>query len=164
MAKILLFGSTTIFGVPADVLTWLDTYNKQGHEFIVGDNKGACASFHKALSSIGANNVTIYAMDSARNNTYKYPVKSFLTNYDETSKIVTITESGTDSEPFVIEGVEKEMDIPHNRQWYEYRDRKLIEDCDIAICLWDGKSKTEFHMIQLMNIFNKQCYTFTISV
>ena len=164
MAKILLFGSTTIFGIPSDVLTWLDTYNKQGHEFIVGDNKGACAAFHKALSSIGANKVTVYAMDSARNNTYKFPVKSFVTKYDEANKRVEITSTDSDREPFIIEDVEKEMDIPHNRQWYEYRDRQLINDCDIAIGLWDGQSKTELHMIQLMNIYNKQCYTFTIQV
>ena len=78
MAKIMLFGSSTVFGVPSDVISWLAEYTKQGHEFIVGDNKGACASFHRALSSVGADKVTIYAMDSARNNSYDFNVKSFI--------------------------------------------------------------------------------------
>ncbi len=164
MAKIMLFGSSTVFGVPSDVLAWLQEYNNQGHEFIVGDNKGACATFHKTLSSIGANKVTIYAMDSARNNLYEYPVKSFITGYDESTKTVEITAADGSTEPFIIEGVEKAIDIPHNRQWYEYRDRQLINDCDIAIGLWDGESKTELHIIQLMNILNKPCYTFTLQV
>ena len=164
MAKIMLFGSSTVFGVPSDVVAWLTEYNKQGHEFIVGDNKGACATFHKTLSSIGANSVTIYAMDSARNNTYEYPVKSFITGYDENTKTVEITAADGSNEPFIIEGVEKAIDIPHNRQWYEYRDKQLINDCDIAIGLWDGESKTELHIIQLLNILNKPCYTFTMQV
>ena len=164
MATIMLFGSSTVMGVPTEAIAWLDAYNKQGHKFIVGDNKGACASFHKALSSIGANDVTIYAMDAARNNLFKYPEKNFITGYDEVAKKVEITAADGSTEPFVIDDVEKAMDIPHNRQWYEYRDRKLIDDCDMAICLWDGKSKTESHIIQLMNIRNKPCYTFTLEV
>jgi hypothetical protein len=164
MATVMLFGSSTIFGVPSEVIEWLNEYNKQGHKFIVGDNKGACVTFHKALSSIGANDVTIYAMDNARNNLYEYPVKSFITNYDEATKKVEITTADSSVEPYIIDDVEKVIDIPHNRQWYEYRDKQLINDCDIAIGLWDGESKKELHIIQLMNILNKPCYTFTLKV
>lgn len=164
MAKIMLFGSSTVFGVPADVMTWLAEYAKQGHEFIVGDNKGAGTSFHKALSSVGAQNVKIYSMDAPRNNTYGYPEKRFITGYNEESKQVEIIASDDSIEPFIIDGVEKAMDIPHNRQWYEFRDRQLINDCDMAIGIWDGNSKTELHIIQLMNIINKPCYTFTVQV
>lgn len=163
MAKIMLFGSSTIFGVPQETMGWLQEYIKQGHEFIVGDCKGSDAAFHKALSSLGANKVTIYAMDSARNNVYDYPVKSFLTSYNEDNKEVEITASDNSIEPVVIENVEKVIDIPHNRQWYEFKDRQMIKDCDIAIGLWDGESKGTMHVIQLMNIYNKPCYTFTIN-
>ena len=166
-AKILLFGSSTICGVPQEVLNWLDEYITQGQEFIVGDNKGADAAFHKALSSLGANkdHVTIYCMDSARNNMYDFPVKSFITNYDEETKQVQIVEKdNNESDGFIIEDVEKAMDIPHNRQWYEFVDRRMIQECDMAIGLWDGKSKVELTMIQLMNINNKPCYTFTLEV
>lgn len=164
MAKIMLFGSSTVFGVPSDVISWLAEYTKQGHEFIVGDNKGACASFHKALSSVGADKVTIYAMDSARNNSYDFNVKSFITSYDEESKKVEITALDNSIEPYIIDDVEKAIDIQHNRYWYEFRDRQLINDCDIAIGLWDGQSKTELHIIQLLNIMNKPCYNFTVKV
>lgn len=162
MAKILLFGSHDIFGVPSDVITWLQEYIKQGHEFIVGDGKGADSAFHKTLSSLGATKVTIYAMDSARNNVYEFPVKKFLTAYNEEAKQVEIYAEDESIEVFTISDVEKEQDIPYNRQWYEFRDRQLISDCDIAIGLWNGESKTALHMIQLLNIYNKPVYTFTI--
>lgn len=162
MGKIFLFGSHDVYGVPESVLTWLMTYVGQGHEFIVGDGKGADTAFHKALSSVGAEKVTIYAMDSARNNLYEFPVKSFLTAYDEASKQVSISAADNSIEPFVIYNVEKAQDIPVTRQWYEFRDRQLISDCDIAIGLWNGESKTALHIIQLLNIYNKPVYTFTV--
>lgn len=162
MGKIFLFGSYDVYGVPSDVLTWLQEYVRQGHEFIVGDGKGADAAFHKALSSVGADKVTIYAMDSARNNVYEFPVKSFLTSFNEETKQVEITAADNSIEPFIIDDIEKAQDIPLNRQWYEFRDRQLISDCDIAIGLWNGESKTALHIIQLLNIYNKPVYTFTV--
>lgn len=162
MGKIFLFGSYDVYGVPSDVLTWLQEYVRQGHEFIVGDGKGADSAFHKALSSVGADKVTIYAMDSARNNVYEFPVKSFLTSFNEETKQVEITAADNSIEPFIIDDVEKAQDIPLNRQWYEFRDRQLISDCDIAIGLWNGESKTALHIIQLLNIYNKPVYTFTV--
>lgn len=164
MAKIMLFGSSTIFGVPADVIEWIRQYSAQGHEFIVGDCKGADTAFQKVLSSVGASRVTIYCMDEARNNLYDFPVKSFITGYNEETKQVEIVAKDGSTEPFVIDGVEKAMDIPHNRQWYEFKDRFMIDECTMAIALWDGKSKGTLHNIQLMNIKNKPCYTFKIEV
>ena len=162
MGKIFLFGSYDVYGVPSNVIDWLQEYVRQGHGFIVGDGKGADSAFHKALSSVGADKVTIYAMDSARNNVYDFPVKSFITSFNEEAKQVTISATDNSVEPFVIDGVEKAQDIPLNRQWYEFRDRQLISDCDIAIGLWNGESKTALHIIQLLNIYNKPVYTFTV--
>ena len=161
MGQIMLFGSHSICGIPTEVMAWIQQYTNQGHKFLIGDGKGVESALHRALSSVGAT-VTIYAMDDARNNTYEFPVKSFNTFYDEEAKTVTISASDNSIEPFTIENVEKAMDIPHNRQWYEFRDRQMIKDCDIAIGLWDGETKATSHIIQLLNIYNKPCYVFTI--
>lgn len=163
MAKVMLFGSSTVFGVPQNIMTWLQEYTNQGVEFIVGDNKGADSAFHKALTSIGATNVTIYCMESAKNNIYEHKTKVFNTYYDADAKEVTIVTSDNSIEPFVIEGVEKEMDIQHTREWYEFKDRQMIKDCDMAIGLWDGDSKGPMHIAQLLNINNKPCYFFNIN-
>lgn len=162
MAKIMLFGSASVFGIPSEIVGWLHEYTKQGHEFIVRDSKGADTAFHKALSSVGASKVTIYCMDTIKNNTYEFPVKMFNTEYLDETKQIKIT-SNDNMEPYIIDDVEKEMDVKHNRKWYEFIDRQMIKDCDMAISLWDGKSKGEFNTLQLLGIYDKPCYNFTIS-
>lgn len=167
MAKILLFGSSSITGVPQEQLNWIYAYTQQGHEFIVGDKKGADVAFHKALSSCGAiSKSTIYSMGAPRNNLYEIKSCIFDTFYDADAKQVTIAKRGnTQGEidesftPFIIDDVAQEIDIPGNRQYYEFLDRKMIDDCDMAICLWDGEGKGIMHCIQLLNIKNKPCYT-----
>lgn len=162
MANIMLFGSSSISAIPQQVVDWIYTYINQGHTFIVGDRKGLDTLLHKYLSSLGAPNVQIYCMDNARNNVYDFPVKKFLTSYDEENKQVEVYAEDGSIESLVIDGIEKVSDISLNRQWYEFRDRQMIKDCDIAICLWDGETKTTTQIVQLLNINNKPCYTFTV--
>jgi hypothetical protein len=101
-------------------------------------------------------------MDYAKNNTYDLKTKTFVTSYNEEAQQARVESKDGSVEPFIIDSVEKEMDIPYNRQWYEFRDRQMINDCDIAIGLWDGESKTAMHIIQLLNIKEKPCYTFSM--
>ena len=58
--------------------------------------------------------------------------------------------------------IKKIQDIEVTREWYEYLDKKMIQDCDMGICVWTGDNKRVLHMIQLMNIYNKPVYTFTL--
>lgn len=170
MAKIMLFGSSTIVAVPQNIVDWLYQYTQQGHEFIVGDCKGADTAFHKALSSVGASDKsTIYCMGNPRNNIYEFKTRIFDTYYDSDKKQVEVVLRGTNEgevdesfEPIIIEGVAKEIDIQNTRQWYELKDRQMINDCDMAIALWNGESKGTMHCIQLLGIYNKPCYTIKI--
>jgi len=156
MANILLFGSHELYALPSSLIEWIQQYAAQGHTFIVGDRKGADSAFHKALSSIGAQNVVIYAMDKAKNNTYEFTERQFITAYDTESKTVEIVDKATNNIMSTITDVEKEMDIPGNRQWYEFRDRQMIEDCNMALCAYFGESKTVDHMIQILNLTQKK--------
>jgi hypothetical protein len=163
MANILLFGPNNIKAVPNELISWLQQYTQAGHRFIVGGSKGTDATLHRALSSIGAGKQTvIYCMDSPTSNVYDFEVESFITKYNGDTKQVIIESSKGNREPYVIDNVEKEIDIPNNRQWYEFRDRQMINDCDIAIGVWDGDSKRALHMVQLLNIHNKPCYLLKI--
>lgn len=162
MAKIMLFGSSTLSTIPPEVEVWLTSYLQQGHEFIVGDRKGTDTAFHMLLSRIGAlDNTTLYCMDSVKNNAYNIKSRVFLTSYDESKEQAYIFEEGHEDDAFVIEDVKKDIDIPNNRHWYEYRDRKMIEECSMAIALWDKSSKGTLNNIQLLNIKSIPCYTFT---
>ena len=159
MANILIFGTSSVGGVPIEVVEWLKTYLSQRHNFIVGDKKGLDCTIHRTLSSIGAlDNTTIYCMDKPNNNLYEIKSKNFITYYNAETKEASIHEEGTYKDPYIISGIEKEMDVKLNRQWYEFRDKQMIEDCDMAICLVGEENKTVIHMIQLLNIKDKPCY------
>lgn len=177
MAKILLFGSNSIRVLPNEITDWLREYNKQNQEFIIRANE--CGKvFAKELSALGVpkEKVAIYSMNTIYSRDFfNYPIKQFITEYDETNKKVIISElenkdfpnvnyanGEVNEEEFIITGVEKQMDIPYKKKWMEFKDTRLIKDCAMAICVWDTVSKTENRMIQKLNIYNKPCYTFTV--
>lgn len=165
MGNILLFGTTApIPCIPYTIMSWLTEYNKGGHKFIVGDRKGVDTAFHRALSSIGAiDNTTMYIMGNTYNNTYDIKEKKFITEYDSEKQEVIISgqdNDGNEQEFMTICGVVKQEDIAITRDWYEFCDRQMIKDCDLAICIYDNENKTTFKMIQLLNIMNKPCYVF----
>lgn len=169
MAKIMLFGSYKATGIPQELVNWLYQYTQQGHEFIVGDNKGADVAFHKALSSVGAvDNTTIYSMGNPTSNIYKIKSRVFDTFFNEAAKQAEIVLRAADGnpdpsfEPVIIENIPDTNSITLNSKWYEFKDRQMINDCDMAICLWLGDSKSLVHCIQLLNIKNKPCYTFKL--
>ena len=67
MAKILVFGSYKIVGIPSEVERWLEEYTRQGHEFIVGGSSTLDNALHRTLSGVGAaDKTTVYCMGYAR--------------------------------------------------------------------------------------------------
>lgn len=163
MAKIMLLATSGVSGVPCEVSAWLSAYASQGHEFITGDGKTTDGNFHKELAKLGlVDKSTIYCMDSPKSNLYDLKVRSFITSYNETSKQVEISDKDTNEQMIVIDGVEKDLDIPYNREWYEFRDRQMVRDCDMAIILMGTDSKSVNTVIRMMNILGKPCYTFQL--
>lgn len=163
MAKIMLLATSGVNGVPSEISNWLTTYASQGHEFITGDGKTTDGNFHKELAKLGLiDKSTIYCMDKPKSNVYELKVRSFTTSYNEETKQVIINDSNSTEEMLVIEGVEKEMDIPYNRDWYEFRDRQMVRDCDIGIIIMGTDSKAVNTVIRMMNILGKPCYTFQL--
>jgi len=170
MATIMLFGSSTIKTVPQTVVDWLYEYNKQGHKFIVGDKKGAETDLHRALSSSGASvNTQLYSMGKSINNRFEITNKIFDTYYDEGTKTVQIVLRGAEEgsidesfKPYEITGVEKEMDIQGNSEYYNFKYKQMIKDCDIAIGVVTADDKVTTHIIQWLNIYNKPCYLFNM--
>lgn len=164
MHKVFLFGSRDIYGIPTAVVNHLEQIIKETNgevEFIVGDASGVDASFHKALSSIGAlKNSVIYCMDSPRHNVYEMATKNFISSYDPETKEVKIAAEG--EEPVVIENIEKPDDLKYNRSFYEFKDKKMRDDCTFAICIWDGKSKGTFTNINVLKAQGKYVYVYRI--
>lgn len=164
MHRVFLFGSRDVYGIPQVVITQLEGILKETEgnvEFIVGDAKGVDSSFHKALSSIGAaSKTTVYCMDSPRNNVYDLKTKVFKSEYNTDTKEVKIGADG--EEATVIGNIVKPDDLRYNREFYEFKDRKMREDCTFAICIWDQKSKGTFTNINALKAHGKYVYVYTI--
>ncbi len=162
MHTVFLFGSRDIYSIPEVVVEHLRKIieETQGNVmFIVGDAPGIDASFHKALSSVGAiSKSTIYCMDYPRNNKWDIPLKVFHSEYDSEAKTVKIAADGEEAD--IIENIIKPDDLKYNRQFYEYKDKKMRDDCTFAICIWDGKSKGTFTNINVLKAQNKYVYVY----
>ena len=165
MHKVFLFGSRDIYGIPSVVVQHLENIMAQTNgevEFIVGDAPGVDASFHKALSSVGAaSKTTIYCMDTPRNNVYDLKTKIFKSEYDPDTGVVTIAADG--EEPVIFTNINKPEDLKFNREFYEFKDKKMRNDCTFAICIWDGKSKGTFTNINVLKAQNKYVYIYKIN-
>ena len=160
MAKIYLFGSSSISSV-AGLENILLGLLQQGHEFIVADGKGADSAYHISLSRIGASDkTTVYAMNNAYNNKYKFKERLFGTVVDVANKQANIIDKETNVVLKTIDGIVEPEDLEGNQELVEFKDKFMMDECAIAICAWDGESKREFKRIQLLGIKNKPCYTY----
>lgn len=164
MAKILVFGANSITGIPSEVCQWLKSYIDQGHQILVSDNRGFDTTLHYMLSRLGANkeNTTIYSMGASNNNQFGFSNKVFSNEYDEENKVVTIFDSNTNEIFHIIEGVETPADVASRSDWYQFRDKQLIRDCDMAIGIWDGSDKRAAQMFKFAGITDTKCYTFKV--
>ena len=163
MAKIYLFGSASIKSITGQVEQIMQGWLQQGHEFIVADGRGADSAFHMSLSRIGARDkATVYVMDNVYNNKFGLQTKIFSTAYNTDDKQIIITDKETGDVIKVIEDVEQIEDVAVNRDYTEFRDKHMMDECAAALCMWDGESKREFHRMQLLGIKNKPCYTYKI--
>ena len=167
MHKVFLFGSRDLYGIPDVISQHIMAIIQQTGgdvEFIVGDANGVDAGFHQVLSATGGRRMTkIYCMGKPRSNKFDLPVKSFDIHYDETTKIITMT----DEDGMVLDEaykVEKVEDFVVSRNYYEMKDKQMCKDCTFAICFWDGKSKGTLRNIDRLKAQGKYVYVYTAQV
>ena len=111
--KIFLSGSKTIRCLPERLTALLDEYCKQNCAFLVGDCAGADILMQKYLHEKGYENVTVYVSgDRIRHKVDAFPVKHI-------------------SVPGNVKGF----------ALYRQKDIAMVNDCDAAVMLWDGKTR-----------------------
>lgn len=162
MGKILLMASSNAGYVPADALQAIANLTAQGHELIMVDNKTNSNLWHMTLSRMGIiNKTTIYNVGNILYNKFDAKEKVFETVYDADTKTAAIIDKENNTEELVETNIELE-DFIASKEFTEFKIKKLIKDCDIAICIWDGENKTVFRYIQLLGIHNKPCYSYRV--
>ena len=162
MGKILLMASSNAGYVPAEALQGIANLVAQGHELIMVDNKTNSNLWHMTLSRMGIiNKTTIYNVGNILYNKFDAKEKVFSTVYDDATRTAAIIDNETGNEELVETNIELE-DFIASKEFTEFKIKKLIKDCDIAICIWDGENKTVFRYIQLLGIHNKPCYSYKV--
>ena len=122
--KIFLSGSKTATALPEKLTALLDAYCQQNCEFLIGDCAGADILMQQYLYDKGYTNVTVYVSgDHARHSIAAFPVKH-------------ISVAGS------VKGF----------AFYRQKDIAMVNDCDAAIMLWDGKTRGT-----CCNIENMKC-------
>lgn len=159
MANILLIASKGLTALPYEFNAWIEQYNSQGHKFIVGDLKMSDDIIHRTLSGLGAiENTTLYALDKVGSNRYGIKEKLYRHTYDSETKRLCIKATDDDSDVTELE-VKSEADIETTEQFYEFRDRRMIKDCDVGVFVVVGEaSKRIDKMMRIMSIYNKPIY------
>ena len=130
---IFISGSKTINCLSGEVKKFLQGCAENGDEFIVGDCSGVDKAAQTILSALGVKKVTVYCSGkSPRNNVGGW-------------KVITL-------------GV-------NNLKGYEYyraKDKRMAEDSDFAVAVWDGKSRGTKNNIEEMKRLNKPVKIFFI--
>lgn len=165
MIKIFLFGSRDVYSIPKSVedqLFNLLQENKENIQFIVGDASGVDSAFHKMLSAIGARRQsTIYCNDVVRNNKFDLPVMMFKSEFiEEENKVVLRNPSSGDE--LIFENMKSKEEAMYNRDYYFFKDRQMINECNMAVAVWDKKSKGTFTNINILKTQDKPVYVFTV--
>lgn len=159
MGTIMLFGSTDIYTVPQEVQRAIADYAQAGWKFIVGSRNGADTALHKELSALGARaNTTILGLDEIYNNKWELNEYLFRAVYDEEEGMCYIV--NPDEEPVHQFKVPNIISIPTSPEYFNFLNQVMMDQCDFAICLWNGESKTELNNIRTFGIKNKPCYRF----
>lgn len=126
--KVFVFGSKIIQEIPEEFLDIIDNLCDNHHHFLVGDCSGvdAAVASYLVFNKGWSDRLTMYHVDECRNQQYGIHHK----------KKIEVPEGFTGNK-------------------YHIKDNAMIEDCDYAIGLWDGKSKGSQRNINKLIRLNK---------
>lgn len=165
MAKIMIFGSSSIASIDANTQAYIQGFMQQGHEFLITGVSDVDRSIALNLSRVGAfSNTTVHLLDGRGENKMGFNEKRFKTEYDTEKKEATIRNSETSEVIDIISGVDSIEVLKEKPAYYMAIKKYLAKECDAAVCIWDGKSKTEDSIITRLNVLGKSCFINIIAV
>lgn len=167
MTKVMLFGSGSIPEITQEIANALmSLYTQAGGDikFMLGDGNGLDQAFNEFLSRAGYTmNTEVFGMDYIRNNKFKHNENVLRGMYNSDEQTVTVIDKDNNI-MHVINSVEDLDKFIDTSKWYTALDKSLARTCDIAICVWDGKTKAEKEVMNLLSILDKPCYTYIIEI
>lgn len=165
MYRVMLFGSGSLPSITQDVANLILTFGQQNEcEFLLGDGMILDQSYNEFLSRAGlTDKVKVYGIGHIRNNKFKHEEVVLKAEYNESDCTVEFIDNNGVKvyRKFITEGLEKFTSSP---KWGSMLDRCMAEQCNVAICVWNGKSKAECDIMNYLSIVGKPCYLFTIQI
>ena len=165
MTKVMLFGSGSLPGITQDIANAIMVLNQQDDcIFMVGDGMVLDQHYNEYLSRAGLTDKTVvYGIGRIRYNKYKHNESVIRVEYNCESKTVYFKDSNNNimDKRFDIENLEK---FTKYSEFASSLDRCMAKECDMAVCLWDGKTKADSNIINLLSILNKPCYVYIVEV
>lgn len=139
MKKIFISGSKKINYLPSDFEQEISRLVKSNkYEFLVGDCDGVDSLVQKFLYDLHCNNVTVYASGITPRNFYgSVEWKKILLGYSM---------------------------MENMSNYYAIKDSRMSVDCDMAMAIWDGKSKGTKNNIDRLKRLNKYVAIFKTEV
>ena len=127
--KVFLSGSKTAVTLPQELTTLLDSYCQQGASFLIGDCFGADQLMQEYLYQKGYTDVTIFVSgENVRHHCGSFPIRHIAAADGVTGFV-----------------------------FYRQKDIAMIEECDCAVMLWDGKTRGTRLNIWNMESLRKRC-------
>ena len=139
MKKIFICGSISIKFLNETIRRELDNIIEKKYNVLIGDAEGIDKLVQEYLTNKGYKDVTVYYTgDKPRN--YINDFNSKRVNYDEK--------------------LDKQSNKQREKQ--QFKDRKMVAECDISYCIWNGKSKGTYENIKKVLDSNKDIEIYLI--
>lgn len=133
--KVFISGSISIEKIPQCAINSLDKMIENECEILVGDALGVDSQVQEHFKNKGYIYLTIYTIE-------KEPRNKKSDEFDV--KKVKIDELEKDENKIEYDKPQANSK-PTNREKQGKKDMKMVEDCDFALCIWDGKSKGSYN-------------------
>jgi len=124
MESVFVAGSRAVSQLNAQIRKRLDNIMERNLTILVGDASGADKAVQRYLAKSGYSRVTVYCMESCRNNLGEWPVRFH----------------------------ECDPGLKRDRHYYGIKDIAMARDAECGFMLWDGMSKgTAANIVNLLN-------------
>ncbi len=128
MEAVFVAGSRAVSRLNPEIRKRLDNIMRRDLAVLVGDANGADKAVQQYLAQSLYRRVTVYRMDSCRNNLGEWPVRSHTS----------------------------ELGVKRDRHYYGIKDAAMAKDATCGFMLWDGVSRgTAANIVKLLNAHKK---------
>lgn len=163
MSKVFISGSIAIKEIPQNAKIALDKMIKNNCEILVGDASGVDSAVQRYFADKNYFNLMIYTIENRPRNQISPKFKVRIIDIETSENQVKFKDKKPKINEIQVEFEDKKQksSTKSERARQSVKDVKMVEDCDFALSIWDGKSKGSYN--NMLNLIAqkkkfKMCY------